>query len=199
MAKFRGNNRAWFVVSFVLRHVGRDDLCSPWYLAVNCFLRKRFTGNSMKQHAESNKTTAHNKETNFNQYIYIYGNPLIMTLHLKSKQDSKTISSIGVPSDTKRLHTEPISTNQQVKGNLKCWRFHGGNPRFFWTHHTKDLCNVKAQFKPKMVGFQTILGLDVVEVWKSFCEVLFQWKRWYDRTRKWVVMGFVSVWTFEIL
>ncbi len=196
MAKFRGNNRAWFVVSFVLRHVGRDDLCSPWYLAVNCFLRKRFTGNSMKQHAESNKTTAHNKETNFNQYMEIH-----LSWHYTWNQNK--IQKQSLPLEFPLTPSAFIlSLSPRTSKSKETWSVEGfmvETRGFFWTHHTKDLCNVKAQFKPKMVGFQTILGLDVVEVWKSFCEVLFQWKRWYDRTRKWVVMGFVSVWTFEIL
>ena len=68
MAKFGGNNSAWFVVPFWLRHMLEGMIC------VNCFLVKRFIGIGMKHYPNVwiKKTyllISHTKENNFNQYM----------------------------------------------------------------------------------------------------------------------------------
>ena len=210
---FAGNNSAWFVVRFGLRHVRRDDLRSSWFLAVNCFLVKRYIGIGMKHYPNVwiKKTYAlisHTKENNFNQYTktnlwpYTWNqNKIQNNLFLYSsiwhyftpfgENGTKKLPPPKTPSNWAYLH-EPSSRKKPEVFKVSWW------VRFQF-YHTKDFLQwKKPQFKPKMFGFQTILGLNVVEWWKSFCEVSFfneqvkLDKRWYNRTGKWVVMGFVS-------
>lgn len=139
---FAGNNSAWFVVRFGLRHVRRDDLRSSWFLAVNCFLVKRYIGIGMKHYPNVwiKKTYAlisHTKENNFNQYTKTNLWPYTWNQN-KIQNNLFLYSSIWhyftpfgengtkkLPPQ-KRLQTEPISTNRQAERNLKCSRFHGG-------------------------------------------------------------------------
>ena len=128
MAKFGGNNSAWFVVSVGLRHVGRDDLRSSWSLAVNCFLMRRYIGIGMKQNPnvwnQIELYTWHTKENNFNHYMKTNSFPLEFPLTpfhtLQWKREQQKLPRKKTPSYWAYLR-EPSSRKKPEVLKMSWW------------------------------------------------------------------------------